>query len=190
MLSIFIIIIIILILSNSKTLDLFNNVTFAEAELQLGKVASNMPTLTNKYDQFKFPHEINGQKYLTFLNDINESFKQKIKNTTELNAERCSGQGSNIELDENTQREILQPVYKKWAQKFPKYFNKTSDALDCVSISDNLCQFTDPNFYLSSDRVYAPPPWTIKSYKDIEYSKQTNLKCFNENLSCCKKSLD
>ena len=99
-------------------------------------------------------------------------------------------------LTDDIENEILSPVYKKWDENTPnkniykREFNKKGElSIDCTALSNHLCQFTDPNFYIPSDRVYAPPPWLIKSYKDLEYLKQTNLKCFNENFACCKKSL-
>lgn len=131
------------------------------------------------YKSYKIDKQLKRQEYLTFLDDTYNEFKTKTKNIDKLT--------------DSVQKDILFPVYKKWDETTPKklsYINKQNDkSIDCVGLSNYLCQFTDPNFYISSDKVYAPPPWLINSYKDIDYSKQTNLKCFNENLSCCKKSL-
>lgn len=123
------------------------------------------------------------QRYLTFLENMYSEFKNKTKNIDKLT--------------DTIENEILFPVYKKWDENTPdkpmykKEFNKKGDvSIDCTALSNHLCQFTDPNFYIPSDRVYAPPPWLLKSYKNLEYPKQTNLKCFNQNSSCCKKSLN
>jgi len=139
----------------------------------------------NKYDNYQIPEkDLKQQRYLSFLDDTYKQLKQTTKNL-----KSCVTK----ELNDEMKKEILQPVYKKWDEMTPEKMGfkkevdkKTNVAIDCVGLSDYLCQFTDSNFYLSSDRVFLPPPWTLKSYKDIDYSKQTNLKCFNENLNCCK----
>lgn len=135
------------------------------------------------YKSYVLDEKLPQQRYLTFLENIYSEFKNKTKNFDKLT--------------DTMENWILFPVYKKWDEKTPdklpykKEFNKKGDiSIDCTALSNHLCQFTDPNFYIPSDRVYAPPPWLLKSYKDLEYPKQTNLKCFNQNSSCCKKSLN
>lgn len=126
--------------------------------------------------------KLQDQEYLTFLENVYSEFKNKTKSIDKLT--------------DQTENDILSPVYKKWDENTPnktiykKEINKKGElSIDCTALSNHLCQFTDPNFYLSSDRVYAPPPWLLKSYKNLEYLKQTNLNCFNQNFACCKKSL-
>lgn len=145
---------------------------------------------TQKYESFNqdpyktyiFDEKLQQQPYLTFLDNMYTEFKNKTKTIDKLT--------------DNVENDILFQVYKKWDDNTPdktlykKDFNKKGDiSIDCTALSNNLCQFTDPNFYIPSDRTYAPPPWLLKSYKNLQYPKQTNLKCFNQNSSCCKKSL-
>lgn len=136
----------------------------------------------DRYKNYIFDEKLKPQEYLTFLENVYSEFKKKTKNIDKLT--------------DNIENEILSPIYKKWDENTPnktiykKEINKKGEpSIDCTALSNHLCQFTDPNFYIPSDRVYAPPPWLIKSYKDLEYLKQTNLKCFNQNFACCKKSL-
>lgn len=134
------------------------------------------------YKNYISEEKLQDQTYLTFLENVYTEFKDKTKSIDKLT--------------DQTENDILSPIYKKWDTNTPnkliykKEINKKGElSLDCTALSNHLCQFTDPNFYLSSDRVYAPPPWLLKSYKDLEYLKQTNLNCFNQNFACCKKSL-
>lgn len=134
------------------------------------------------YKTYIIDEKLPQQRYLTFLENMYSEFKNKTKNIDKLN--------------DSIENSILFPVYKKWDENTPdkknykKEINKKGDiSIDCTALSNHLCEFTDPNFYIPSNRVYAPPPWLLKTYKDLEYPKQVNLKCFNQNSSCCKKSL-
>lgn len=134
------------------------------------------------YKTYIIDEKLPQQRYLTFLENMYSEFKNKTKNIDKLN--------------DSIENNILFPVYKKWDENTPnkpiykKEINKNGDiSIDCTALSNHLCEFTDPNFYIPSNRVYAPPPWLLKTYKDLEYPKQVNLKCFNQNSSCCKKSL-
>lgn len=136
----------------------------------------------DQYKSYVFDEKLKSQEYLSFLENVYSEFKKKTKTIDKLT--------------DDIENDILSPIYKKWDENTPnktiykKELNKKGElSIDCTALSNHLCQYTDPNFYISSDRVYAPPPWLIKSYKDLEYPKQTNLKCFNENFACCKKSL-
>lgn len=135
------------------------------------------------YKNYISEEKLQDQTYLTFLENVYTEFKDKTKSIDKLT--------------DQTENDILSPVYKKWDENTPnkpaykKDFNKKGDvSIDCTALSNHLCQFTDPNFYIPSDRVYSPPPWLLKTYKNLEYPKQVNLKCFNQNSSCCKKSLN
>lgn len=113
------------------------------------------------YKQYQIDNKLSDQTYLNFLQKVYDQFKIVTK-------KNCSPK-----LTDEMKNEILNPVYN------------AKNKNDCVNISQQLCEFTDPNFYISSDKSYLPPPWLIKSFKNIEYPKQTNLHCFNENMNCC-----
>jgi len=57
-------------------------------------------------------------------------------------------------------------------------------SIDCVAVASDICEFTNPYFYLSQS-LYFPPPWTVNSFKNIEYQKNVDLSCFNKNYDCC-----
>ena len=61
-------------------------------------------------------------------------------------------------------------------------------SIDCVAVASDICEFTNPYFYLSQS-LYFPPPWTVNSFKNIEYQKNVDLSCFNKNYDCCRASL-
>lgn len=110
------------------------------------------------------------QVHLNYLNDVLTNFKKKDI--------RCSDK-----LTDLIQKDILLPVYNK----YQKEFNNNTD-LDCLGLANYLCQFTDPNFYISSDKSFLPPPWQIKTFQSITYPKQTNLQCFKDHFNCCKQA--
>ena len=57
----------------------------------------------------------------------------------------------------------------------------------CVSISSELCEFTNPYFYLP-ETTNVPPPYLLKTFKDLTLPKDVDLNCFNTMFNCCKNS--
>ena len=57
---------------------------------------------------------------------------------------------------------------------------------NCVNISTDICETTSP-FMLIYQRSF-PPPWLLNTYKNINYQKETNLKCYKNIYDCCKTS--
>lgn len=79
--------------------------------------------------------------------------------------------------------QVLNNVFKNLQKEKDK-----TKAIDCVAMASDICEFTNPYFYLSQS-LYFPPPWTVNSFKNIEYQKNVNLSCFNKNYDCCRSSL-
>lgn len=132
----------------------------------------------------------NKQKYLQFLGNINDKFKEYMPKTGTFRGS-CDDK-----VNEAVQKRVLAEVFEKQNDDKSKGFYKReqsktdpSKSYDCVGISTNLCEAPNPYFYLS-ESTHFPPPWTIATYKNIEYPKVTNLKCFNKNLDCCRSSLN
>lgn len=131
----------------------------------------------------------NKQKYLQFLGNINDKFKEYMPKTGTFRGS-CDDK-----VNEAIQKRVLDEVFEKQdADKnkglYKREKSKTdpSKSYDCVGISTNLCEAPNPYSYLSESSHF-PPPWTIATYKNIDYPKVTNLKCFNKNLDCCRSSL-
>lgn len=134
----------------------------------------------------------NRQKYLRFLGRLNDKFKESMPITGSFRG-TCDDN-----LNERIKKKVVSDVFFEFDQQVsntrPKYKREVSKkdkskTLDCVGISSELCETTNPYFYLI-DSPYFPPPWTLDTYKDIDYPKNTNLTCFNKNFDCCKSSLD
>ena len=132
----------------------------------------------------------NKQKYLQFLGNINDKFKEYMPKTGTFRGS-CDDK-----VNEAIQKRVLSEVFEKQNNDKTKGFYKKehsktdpSKSYDCVGISTNLCEAPNPYFYLS-ESTHFPPPWTIATYKNVEYPKVTNLKCFNKNLDCCRSSLN
>ncbi len=50
---------------------------------------------------------------------------------------------------------------------------------------EQKCSYTSPYMYISNSITF-PPPWLIKSYKNLPLPQSTNLQCYNNSL--CKSS--
>jgi hypothetical protein len=132
----------------------------------------------------------NKQKYLQFLGNINDKFKEYMPKTGTFRGS-CDDK-----VNETIQKRVLAEVFEKQDSDKGKGLYKRekskidpSKSYDCVGISSNLCETPNPYFYLS-ESTHFPPPWTIATYKNVDYPKVTNLKCFNKNLDCCRSSLN
>lgn len=138
----------------------------------------------------------NKQKYLQFLGNINDKFKSAMPKTGAFRGS-CDDK-----INEQIQKGILEDVFNKQDIEFGKkqtdkpivYKKEKSKknpikSYDCVGVSNDLCETTNPYFYLS-DSSHFPPPWTVSTYKNMDYPKNTNLNCFNKTFDCCKSSLN
>lgn len=132
----------------------------------------------------------NKQKYLQFLGNINDKFKEYMPKTGTFRGS-CDDKVNEAiqkrvlgEIFEKQQSDKNKPLYKREKSKLDP--NKS---YDCVGISTNICEAPNPYFYLS-ESTHFPPPWTVATYKDVEYPKVTNLNCFNKNFDCCRSSLN
>jgi len=132
----------------------------------------------------------NKQKYLQFLGNINDKFKEYMPKTGTFRGS-CDDK-----VNQSIQKRVLAEVFEKQdsdkgkgSYKREKSKIDPSKSYDCVGISSNLCESPNPYFYLS-ESTHFPPPWTIATYKNVDYPKVTNLKCFNKNLDCCRSSLN
>lgn len=132
----------------------------------------------------------NKQKYLQFLGDTNDKFKEYMPKTGTFRGS-CDDK-----INEKIQKRILSEVFEKGGADKSTTLYKTehsrvdpNKSYDCVGISNNLCESVNPFFYLS-DSTHFPPPWTVSTYKDIDYPKNTNLNCFSKTFDCCRSSLN
>jgi hypothetical protein len=152
----------------------------------------------------------NKQKYLQFLANINDKFKEYMPKTGSFRGscdDKVNERIQKLVLEENfakRETEYKKQTDKKQTDKkqtdkkqtdrpyvYKREQSRTKPAIsyNCVGISNDLCETTDPYFYLL-DSSYFPPPWTVASYKNIDYPKNTNLSCFNKTFDCCKSSLN
>lgn len=111
------------------------------------------------------------QKHLDLLGNIKDRLDQSYV------------KGSCDARDAQVKNKVLNNVFKNLQKEKDK-----TKAIDCVAMASDICEFTNPYFYLSQS-LYFPPPWTVNSFKNIEYQKNVNLSCFNKNYDCCRSSL-
>jgi hypothetical protein len=124
------------------------------------------------------------QKHLNFLGTLKDRFDQLSPKT----AGSCDNK-INAQLENKVLNDVFTNLKKEklhYKTEFSK--NNKTNGIDCVAIASDICEFTNPYFYLSQSLNF-PPPWTVNSFKDIEYPKNVNLSCFNKNYDCCRSSL-
>jgi hypothetical protein len=99
-------------------------------------------------------------------------------------------------LNQKIQKQVLGDIFDtmdKTTKDIPHYKKEHSRtdpkrSYDCVGMASHVCETTNPYFYLSESKHF-PPPWTVATYKSLDYPTNTNLNCFNKNFDCCKASL-
>lgn len=136
---------------------------------------SNEQFLT-KYDKFQLsPSEkLNDQRYLSFLSDV----QSQLGN---LYVQGDSGKCSNKQTSNAALRNAFEILEKNTSQST----NFSRDP--CVAYSNYLCEFTDPDMYLTEGKN-APPRWIHPLYKDSKLPYYTFLNCYNATYNCCKSA--
>lgn len=121
--------------------------------------------------------ELGEQRYLTFLTDVNNSWKSKVPKTGPFRGS-CDDK-----VNERIQNEALKEAYTKLdSLSLSQQFSRDP----CIAYANYLCEFTDPNMYIVNSLF--PPRWLVKTYSSQALPKQTYLSCFNQNYDCCKSS--
>jgi hypothetical protein len=123
------------------------------------------------------------QKHLDFLGNLKNRFDELAPKTGGFRGS-CDDK-----INAQLQKKVLNDVFTNLKQEKVHYkIDNKQKGIDCVGIASDICEFTNPYFYLSQS-LYFPPPWTVNSFKNIEYPKNVNLSCFNKNYDCCRASL-
>lgn len=113
------------------------------------------------------------QRYLTFLDKVLINYKKNIKGEN-----MCNPQISDL-----LESKIFNQAYAEYNNVQDIHQDK------CISISHYLCETIDPSIRIQENTRF-PPKWMVKSHKDLPPPTMINLKCFNDNYKCCKKSAD
>jgi hypothetical protein len=121
-------------------------------------------------------NELKENRYLSFLSKAHDAFKLKAPRKGPFRG-TCDDK-VNVAM----QREALKTAFKDTSRDLDEKFPKDP----CVAISNHLCEFTDPNLYLSESRF--PPRWLMKTMKGQTLPMQTNIPCYNRTYDCCKQS--
>jgi hypothetical protein len=171
----FVLVCLLYFIPNAKR-EMFNNYYIYKLDLEKTYVPENLKVSILK-----------PQKQLDFLKSVKIRFD-------ELSPKTGAFRGScNDKINAQLQKKVLNDVFTNLKQEKVYYkteFSKNNKqvGVDCVAVASDICEFTNPYFYLSQS-LYFPPPWTVNSFKNIEYPKNINLSCFNKNYDCCKSSL-
>ncbi len=130
------------------------------------------------YKELLIPTTTKQQRYLSFLSELNDNFKNKIPQTGPFRG-TC-----NDKLNQVLQNESLKEVFNKQVKSNNLENEFKRDP--CIAVSNHLCQFTDPKMYLSESQI--PPRWLMKSLRDKPLPHHVDLSCFNRTYNCCKQS--
>ena len=129
-------------------------------------------TDNDNYDNFINPNTLSQKKQLVFLDKINNIMKKSRENT-DTKGTLPVRQGIDLTNSYNElKNNIVDDKFKKDS---------------CISISSELCEYTNPYFYLP-ETINTPPAYLLKSFKDITLPKDIDLNCFNTVFNCCKNS--
>lgn len=136
-----------------------------------------------KYQKYAVPDKskLGEQRYLRYLSDINDKFQQEIPKTGPF---KGSCDDTINKLAEN---KALRYAHDKMFNDRSKFGDNIFERDPCVTLANYVCEFTDPNMYLSETANF-PPRWTVKTLAKTPLPKHTNLNCFNSTLNCCRRS--
>lgn len=127
------------------------------------------------YKELLIPATTKKQRYLSFLDDLNVNYKNKLPQTGPYRG-TCDDK-----LNQVLQNKSLQEVFDNQIND-----NNLQDEFKrdpCIAVSSYLCQFTDPMMYLSESRM--PPRWAMRSLKDEPLPYHVDISCFNKTYNCC-----
>lgn len=133
------------------------------------------------YKQLLIPTTTREQRYLSFLNNLNTTFKSKMPQTGPFRG-TC-----NDKINQEIQKQSLKEVFHNQLTD-NKHLGIQDDFKrdPCIAVSSHLCQFTDPMMYLTESQM--PPRWLMKSLKDQPLPAHVDMPCFNRTYNCCKNS--
>ena len=145
-------------------------------------------TNDNEFNKYLINNDSKDSLLRDFLRDLNDNVNLQLSDT---NIDKC------VE-NQKVSNESLRYAFTKIPSqsdteiqtknilntKDPQLSFQTSFNDDCVNKANNLCEITNPYFYLSESQTF-PAKW-IGPYKDTQLPKGTNLTCFNKIYDCCK----
>jgi hypothetical protein len=121
------------------------------------------------------------QRYLSYLSDVNDAFQQAIPKTGPFKG-TC-----NDTINKIAENKALKSAYDKMMSDKTKFNGELFEKDHCVTLANWVCEFTDPNMYLS-ESLYFPPRWIVPTLAKMKLPKTTSLSCFNTNLNCCRRA--
>lgn len=147
-------------------------------------------TNDNQYDKYIIENDLEDGILREFLGELNSAL---ISKTSNLKSDQCI-ENNKIQTDSLSYAFYKIPLQSDTELKTKSILNskdaqlifETNSKDDCVNKANNLCEVTNPYFYLSESTTF-PAKW-IGPYKDIPLPKSTHLKCFKKMYDCCKAS--
>lgn len=121
------------------------------------------------------------QRYLSYLSDVNDAFQEAIPRTGPFKG-TCDDTINKI-----AENKALKSAYDKMMSDKTKFNGELFEKDHCVTLANWVCEFTDPNMYLS-ESLYFPPRWIVPTLAKMKLPKSTSLSCFNTNLNCCRRA--
>ena len=165
---------------------------------------SNNETYTNiNYETQKLPYKVKDDVYMSFLDELNNSFKKHLE---DFNKNNISPIRQKVLCDDHIRKEVeskalidaFKKVPEKNIQKDSVLFNinipsnidfTINDKRECANKASYLCDITEPMLYISQNTNF-PPRWIFKPYSDVDLPKHMDLKCWSNMLNCCKNNID
>lgn len=138
--------------------------------------------LNLEYKKIILPNEtiknFKKDNYMNFIRNVNNKLEEKLQtcdnNNLKSDALKFAFEKTPLE---NSYSKIEKTVWDPIPTGIPN-----NDM--CVNKSVNICEFTDPNLYVTSNQIYFPPRW-IGPYKNDTLPKHTDLNCYNRMYNCC-----
>jgi hypothetical protein len=162
--------------------------------------------INSQYNVQKLQYKPKEDVYMTFLGNLNDSYNKYLK---EVNKDSDSPILQKALCDDRIRKQVQSKALDDAFDKVPDMninesvlFDKSipseskipfelvkKTARQCANKASTLCELTEPMLYMSQNTNF-PPRWIFKPYKNVNLPKHTNLKCWDNMLNCCKKTLN
>ena len=127
--------------------------------------------------------QLSQKKQLLFLDKINNLMKKSKQN---IDKGKCIDAQGTLPTQNPSVRQGID-LKNSFNELEKNIVNDKFKKDSCISISSELCEYTNPYLYLP-ETINTPPAYLLKSFKDITLPKNVDLNCFNTFFNCCKNS--
>lgn len=138
-----------------------------------------MPSTTT-YTRFSLGRPPKKHKYLEFLYDVTEDFKNKSPKTGAFRG------SCDEKVNTKVQNTVMHAAYSKL------HNNSNTEAATsrqrCQNAAVELCNYTHP--YMHVNQTGFAPRWLLKSLDNEPLPQQLDLACYASHYGCCMNAAD